>query len=75
VELLGTVIPYAGIVISPCDALGVPAMTAGGEQGARFEITCVCIAWFGYCGLFPIGEARARAIDKSNPRHYAKGEF
>lgn len=42
---------------------------------AHFEVKCWAFAWFGFCALFPFGDAERRMIDPSNPRQYAPGDW
>lgn len=72
-SIFGTLLPYVGRVIGPCDAEGVPAMTEAEVAASHWEVPCWCFAWFGFAGLFPFGEVQPRLVDPANPRQYAKG--
>lgn len=72
-SVFGSLLPFVGRVITPCDADGIPAFSPEEERAAHFETPAVCVAWFGFAGLFPFGEVTSRAIDPINPRQYAKG--
>lgn len=74
-RIFGTILPYIGKVIGPCDADGSPAMTPDEERAAHFETVCWCFAWFGFVAMFPVGEPGPRLIDPNNPRQYAPGNI
>lgn len=74
-SIFGTILPFIGRVIAPCDAEGHPAFSYQEEQAAHFETGAVCVAWFGLAALFPFGQVSMRAIDPLNPKQYAKGNL
>lgn len=73
-KLWGTLLPYVGILITPCDEDGVPA----GEENieaVQFETRSVVFAWFGLFISFGFGAVEPRKIDPSNPRAFARGDI
>ncbi|WP_454686851.1 hypothetical protein [Agrobacterium leguminum] len=74
-SVFGTILPYVSRVISPSDADGNPAMNEEENASAHFEVKCWAFAWFGFCALFPFGDAERRMIDPNNPRQYAPGDW
>lgn len=74
-RIFGTILPYLGKVIGPCDADGIPAVTQDEERAAHFETVSWCFAWFGFVAMFPTGEPMRRLVDPSNPRRYAPGNL
>lgn len=74
-RIYGTILPYIGKVIGPCDAAGMPAMTPDEARLAHHEVVCWCFAWLGQVAPFPKGEPMPRMIDPNNPRQYAPGNI
>ncbi len=67
-KLLGTVLPYVGVLISPCDADGMPIGDADDERAAHFETKALVFAWLGRFLALPFGSVEPRMIDPANPR-------
>ena len=74
-RIFGTILPYAGLVIGPCDPAGNPAMDDEEADAAQHETKAVLLAWFDRCVMFPIGEVCPRAIDPRNPRQWLAGDL
>lgn len=74
-RIFGTILPYVGIVIGPCDSEGVPAMDDDEAASAQFETKALCVAWLGLAGMFAFGGVQPRLIDPNNPRRYAPGNL
>lgn len=74
-RLIGTVLPFIGRVIAPCDEHGNPAMNEAEAISARFERGCICIAWLSFAAMIPFGEIHHRMLDPNTPRRYAPGDL
>lgn len=73
--MFGTILPFIGRVIGPCNADGLPAMDDDEANAAHFETRALMVAWLGRCMMFPFGEIMPRAVDPSNPRQYLAGNL
>lgn len=74
-RLFGTILPYIGVVIAPCDADGNPAMEPDELESARFECRTLMLAWFGQVVAIGMGDVEPRKIDSNNPKRYAPGDL
>lgn len=73
--LFGTVLPYIGFVVTPCDARGLPIATPEDERNAHFETSALVMAWFGRFVAIPFGDIDPRTVDPANPKQYAPGDL
>jgi hypothetical protein len=71
----GTVLPFIGRVITPCDEHGVPAMEPDEFTVAQFETHALILAWLGRCTAIAYGKVEPRAIDPANPRSWRRGDL
>lgn len=73
--LMGTVLPWIGRVIAPCNEDGDPITNDEEEREAHFERRTVIFAWFNRFAAFPYGPIVPRQVDTANPRQYAQGDL
>lgn len=72
--MLGTVIPFIGRAIAPCDSFGIPLDGEDAEH-AQFETPVFMVAWLGQYAAFGFGAVTLRTVDPTNPRRYQPGNL
>lgn len=70
----GTILPYARMVICPCDEDGNPAITDEEAPDARHECKALCLAWFGFAIMLPLGDLGPRTVYPDAPKAVYMGE-